>query len=72
MLTCCGPESAAKVKLFKHSRGISGLKTTEGAANTSEITEVPTGMNGLPVDLHTLTELCGNEAFKIGSPVNGA
>lgn len=31
-------------------------------ANTSEIIEVPIGMNGLLVDSHTYTELCGNEA----------
>lgn len=31
-------------------------------ANTSEITEVVIGMNGLPVDSQANTELWGNEA----------
>ena len=40
-----------------------GLSEGEEFSNTSEMMEVAIGTNALPIDSHTDTELCGNEAL---------
>lgn len=55
MLTSCGAQCVWSVR---------NPYVGNFEANTSEIAKVHTEMNGLPVDLHTCTELCGNKVLR--------